>query len=177
MPAGAEAIRAERAARRAELALSPAPPGADAERGTGIVRSAQVGTAAFAAATAIAVVVPGARIPVVVIDLALFFGGSGLFLLGLVVAARRSREDQITLWQLILLEDVAPGRVRVQLLGLLAVQVVLAAATCWITVALAFGWLVPVWGVAHCELWGARYGDFGRRRPPGAAAAQAGPRR
>jgi hypothetical protein len=177
MPAGAEAIRAERAARRAERATSPAPPGADTDRGTGIIRSAQVGTAVFAVATAIGAVAPGARIPVVVVDLALFFGGSGLFLWGLVVAARRSREDQITLWNLILLEDVAPGRVRVQLLGLLAVQVVLAAATCWITVALAFGWLVPMWGLAHCELWGARYGDFGRRRPPGAAAAGAGPRR
>jgi hypothetical protein len=80
------------------------------------------------------------------------------------VAAGRSRSDDITLWNLILLEDIAPRRVRVRLLGALAVQVVVAAATCWITAALAFGWLVPVWGLAHCEFWGARYGVF-RPRP------------
>jgi hypothetical protein len=175
MPAGAEAIRAERAARRAEAAKSPLPPvEANADRGTVIIRSAQVGTAVFAAATTVGAVVPGARIGVVLVDLVLFFGGGGFFLWGLVVAARRSREDQITLWNLILLEDVAPPGVRVQLLGLLAVQVVLAAATCWITVALAFGWLVPMWGLAHCELWGARYGVFNRRRPPPAAGPAAG---
>ncbi|MDP9073328.1 MAG: hypothetical protein M3N98_03970, partial [Actinomycetota bacterium] len=75
------------------------------------------------------------------------------------------REDQIALWNLITLEDIAPGPVRRQLLGLLAVQVAVAAATCWITVALAFGWLVPMWGLAHAEFWGARYGVFDRRRP------------
>jgi hypothetical protein len=89
-----------------------------------------------------------------------------LYFWGWGVAARRSREHQITLWNLILLEDVAPNRVRARLLGALAVEVIVAAATCWITAALAFGWLVPVWGLAHCEFWGARYGMFPARTPP-----------
>jgi len=175
MPAGAEAVRAERAARRAAAAADPTlgPALADTTSGRAVIRSAWIGTTAFAVATVLAVVVPAARIPAVVVDLALFFGGSGLFLVGLVVAARRSRDSDVTLWNLILLDDIAPPAVRARLLGALGVQVVLAAATCWVTAALAFGWLVPMWGVAHCECWGARHGVFRPRRAPRSGPAAA----
>jgi hypothetical protein len=95
-----------------------------------------------------------------VVDLLLLLVGSAVYLWGWGVAAGRSRDHQISLWNLILLEDAAPKRVRKWLLGAVAVQVLVAAATCWVTEALAFGWLVPVWGLAHCEYWGARYGVF-----------------
>jgi hypothetical protein len=157
-PGGAEAIRAERLAARKGV---PEPAAVvDPKAGATVIRSAWIGTAVFVLATAVAAAVPSARLPVVVIDLILLLGGTGLYLWGWGVAAGRSREDEISLWNLILLEDVAPRPVRIRLLGALAVQVIVAAATCWITAALAFGWLVPVWGLAHCEYWGARYGVF-----------------
>lgn len=169
MPAGAEAIRAERrAAREAtpELFAAEPAPGATLSGG-GVVRSALVGTIVFVVASLLAVVVPSARIAVVVVDLALFVAGCGLYFWGWAVAAGRSRESQISLLSLLSLQDVAPNAVRARLLGALAVQVAVAAATCWITAALAFGWLVPVWGLAHCEYWGARYGVFGPREQAG----------
>jgi hypothetical protein len=125
-----------------------------------VIWSAWIGTAVFLVATVVAVAVPSARIPAVLVDLILLIGGSGRYLWGGGVAAGRSRDEEINLWNLILLEDVAPRPVRIRLLGALAVQVLVAAATCWITAALAFSWLVPVWGLAHCEYWGARYGVF-----------------
>jgi hypothetical protein len=135
--------------------------------GVAVIRSAWIGTVVFVVATAVAALVPSARIPAVVVDLILLIGGSGLYLWGWGVAAGRSRDNEISLWNLILLEDVAPRPVRIRLLGALAVQVIVAAATCWITAALAFGWLVPVWGLAHCEYWGARYGVFVPRQTDG----------
>jgi hypothetical protein len=168
MPGGAEAVRAERRAARQGIAA----PAADAAAGGSIIRSAWVGTGAFVVVTALAVAVPAARIPAVVVDLLLFLVGSGLYLWGWGVAAGRSREAEISLWNLILLEDVAPPRVRIRLLGALGAQVVVAAAPCGIASALAFGWLVPVWGLAHCEFWGARYGVFLPRK-----AAEMPPRR
>jgi hypothetical protein len=177
MPGGAEAVRAERQARLAAAAAAtvapdglqagPAGTGPQVIQGRRIIASAWIGTAVYVLTTAVAAFVPEARIPVVVVDLLLLLAGSGLYFWGWGVAARRSREDQITLWNLILLEDAAPNRVRARLLGALAVEVTVAAATCWITAALAFGWLVPVWGLAHCEFWGARYGVFPARTPPG----------
>lgn len=163
MPGGAEVLRAERQAAR-EAGIAPIPENAD--QGRAIVTSAAAGTIVFALATGVAVVVRPARIPVAVIDLALFLAGSGLYLWGWGVAAGRSRDNEINLWNLILLEDVAPRPVRIRLLGALVVQAVVAAATCWISAPLAFGWLVPVFGLAHCEFWGARYGVFRPRRRP-----------
>ena len=96
----------------------------------------------------------------------MFFAGCGVFLVALAAAAGRSREREITLWSLFLLEGVAPGRVRRALLGALAVEVVVALATAWITAALAFGCLVPMWALGHCGLWGARSGAFGPREAP-----------
>jgi hypothetical protein len=163
MPAGAEAIRAERRiAREAtpeRFAAEPAP-GATLPGGV-VVRSAVIGTIVYVVVSLLAVVVPSARIAVVVVDLGLFLAGCGLYFWGWAVAAGRSRESQISLLNLISLQDVAPNAVRARLLGALGVQVAVAAATCWITEALAFGWLVPVWGLAHCEYWGARHGVFG----------------
>jgi hypothetical protein len=55
--------------------------------------------------------------------------------------------------------------VRRIVLGALAVEIVVALGTAWITAAMAFGCLVPMWGLGHCGLWGARYGTFGPRQP------------
>jgi hypothetical protein len=158
MPGGAEVLRAQRRAAREGIPAQPAVTGT--HQGVGVIRSVWAGTAVFAVTTAVGAVVPSARIGVVGIDLLLMLLGSLLYFWGWAVAAGRSRDSEISLWNLILLEDAAPRRVRFQLLGAVGVQVIVAAATCWITAALAFGWLVPLWGLAHCEYWGARYGTF-----------------
>jgi hypothetical protein len=165
---GAEAVRAERAARRAARA-GQAPPRReipDTREGEGIIRSSWLGTGVFVAGAVLAATVPDARLPVAIIDLALFFGGIIVFFWAWAIAAGRSRDREISLWNLVLLEDVAPGRVRWALMGALVVEVVVALGTAWITAALAFGILVPVWGESHCWLWGARHGAFEPRKAP-----------
>ena len=142
--------------------------------GTGIIRSAWIGTGVFLVAVAVGVALPVARLPLVFFDLGLFFAGCGLFMWALVVAAARSRQREIGLWNLFLLEGVAPGRVRRAVLGALAVEIVVALGTAWITAAMAFGCLVPMWGLGHCGLWGARYGAFGPREPGPGRRGQAG---
>jgi hypothetical protein len=158
MPGGAEVLRAQRRAARPAIPDQAAV--ADSSMGVGVIRSAWAGTLVFAVVAVGGALVPAARIGVVAVDLLLLLAGSLLYFWGWAVAAGRSRDCEISLWNLILLEDAAPRRVRYQLLAALGVQVVVAAATCWITAALAFGWLVPLWGLAHLEYWGARYGTF-----------------
>ncbi len=166
MPAGAEAVRAEKAARgaaRSRTANSRAPI-ADTGEGTVIIRSSWAGTAVFVVGTGLAAGISALRLPVALLDLVLFFGGVVGFLWALAAAAGRSREREIGLWNLFLLEGAAPRRVRQALLGALALEIVTAIGTVWINVALAFGILVPLWGLAHCGLWGAQHGAFPPRR-------------
>ena len=73
-----------------------------------------------------AALVKDARLPAAIVDLGLFFGGCGVFLWALAAAAGRSREHEIGLWNLFLLEGVAPTRVRRALLGALALEVAVA---------------------------------------------------
>jgi hypothetical protein len=133
--------------------------------GAGIVRTSWIGTGVFVVVVAIAAAVKGARPPAVFVDLGLFFGGCGVFLWALAAAAGRSRDREISLWNLFLLEGVAPPSVRRALLGSLAVEVAVALGTAWISAALAFGCLAPMWALGLCGLWGARYGTFNPRQP------------
>ena len=68
------------------------------------------------------------------------------------------------------------GVVQFRLLGSLAVQVVVAVVTASIRLysPLAFGFLVPVYGLGMCGLWGARYGTFDPRPVPGAVTRGSG---
>jgi hypothetical protein len=166
MPAGAEAIRAEKAARRASRSrtANSRAPVIDTGEGALIIRSSWAGTAVFGVGTGLAAAISALRLPVAILDLVLFFGGVVGFLWALASAAGRSREREIGLWNLFLLEGAAPRRVRQGLLGALALEIAIAIGTVWISAALAFGILVPLWGLAHCGLWGARYGAFPPRR-------------
>jgi hypothetical protein len=58
----------------------------------------------------------------------------------------------------------APKKVQAHLMGSLAVEVVVAIFTASVRVftSLAFGILVPVFGLAMAGLWGARHGVFER---------------
>jgi len=60
---------------------------------------------------------------------------------------------------------VAPKEVRVSLLGALGVQIVVGVATAAVRpyTSLAFGVLVPLFGLAMCGLWSATSGVFPAR--------------
>jgi hypothetical protein len=169
MPAGAEAVRAEKAARRAERAAGnrTVPPAiADTGEGVAIIRASWAGTVIFVVGAVVAAIVADARLFAVILDLGLFLGGCALFFWALATAAQRSRDREIGLWNLFLLDGVAPPTVRTPLLASLGIQIAAALATAWVAVPLAFGILVPVWGLSCAGLWGARYGRFGPRRLP-----------
>ena len=82
--------------------------------------------------------------------------------IGFVVAASRSRRDQLDLGRLALLTGVAPRRVRNSLFGALVVQIIggLVPAIATKGLELDFGTLVPLVGVGLIFWWGAAYGDF-----------------
>jgi len=135
--------------------------------GRGIIRASWAGTIAFGVATVLGVVAPD---PLAwlgfAVSLTLFFAGCGIFVWSFVLAVGRSRTDEIAVANLYLLSG-APSAVRSQLFGSLAVEIIVAfgtAAARPYTIA-ATAILAPVYGLALCGLWAARYGTFPPRRP------------
>jgi hypothetical protein len=136
--------------------------------GAGLIRLDLVGTAAFVVTAVVeAIVLDWARPPGVAVALVLFATGCVLFLAGYARAVERSRTEEVSVAGLYLLSgDVAPPRAKRVLLGLLAVQVVVALATAiarpYTTV--AFGILVPMFGIGVIGSWAARHGTFPPRQ-------------
>jgi len=126
------------------------------------------GTIAFIVTAVVqAIVLSWARPAGVAVALVLFACGSVLFLAGYARAVERSRTEQVSVAGLYLLSgDVAPRRVKRLLLGLLVAQVVVALATAvarpYTTV--AFGILVPMFGLGVIGSWAARHGWFPPRQ-------------
>lgn len=131
-----------------------------------IVRAAWIGTIAFAIVTAAAVAVDPLRPVAAAVGVILFVAGVAVFLVALVRAARRSREDELSLGGVFLLQGSAPPTVRRHLLGSWVVQIVIAFVGAGLRpyTALAFGILAPVYGIGLAGLWGATHGEYGRRR-------------
>ena len=102
--------------------------------------------------------------------MALFAVGVFAFLWSFWNVVQRSREEQIAVTQVyLLLGSPTPSRVRVRMLGLLAVQVVVAFATAFGRskdldgspgTSLAVGVLVPMFGIGLNGLWSAYHGVF-----------------
>jgi hypothetical protein len=113
----------------------------------------------------LAVFVDGARPVAVAVDLALFAAGTVAFVVALARAIGRSREEQITLPGLFFLSGTAPDGVRRHLLASTAVQTAVALLTAGLRpyTALAFGILVPVFGLGLAGLWGATRGTYAPR--------------
>ena len=92
----------------------------------------------------------------------------GLFLVSLPIwcyafglaVVRSARGDDVTVGNLFFLTGSAPDDVRRQLLAVVAVSVVVAAATAW---ANPFAALEPLLPLALLPLWGARHGTFPAR--------------
>lgn len=128
-----------------------------------LVRASIVGTVVFTVVAVAAAAVPDTlAVVAVVVDLVLFAAGCVAFALALLRAAARSRTDELTLGGLFWLTGAAPAPVRRALLGAFGVQVVVALATASARpfTGLAFGILVPVYGLGLAGLWSARTGTF-----------------
>jgi hypothetical protein len=130
-----------------------------------IVRASWAGTAAFVVVAAVAVAVDGARGVAVALDLTLFLAGTVVFVVALARAIGRSRHEQLDLPGLFFLSGSAPPVVRRHLLASAAVEVVAALVTAGLRpyTGLAFGILVPVYGLGLAGLWGATRGTYEAR--------------
>jgi hypothetical protein len=135
--------------------------------GRELVNASWAGTGAFVATAAGAAAFPDLlRIPALVVALVLFAVGCACFLWGFGVAVSRSRTDEIGIGGLFFLAGTAPAEARRPLLAALVIQIVAAFATAAVRpfTTLAFGILVPVFGLGITGLWGARHGTFAPRR-------------
>jgi hypothetical protein len=134
---------------------------------TAIVRASWGGTAVFATSAATAVATESARIPAAAIAVGLFVAGIAIFFWAYAIAVGRSRTDAIGIGGLFFLagKDTAPADHKRHLLASLAAQTAVGLATAGARpfTTLAFGVLVPLYGLALTGLYGARHGRFGRR--------------
>lgn len=149
-----------------DAAGAPGSGPADARPGWGLVRLSWAGTALFAVPAVLAVPVEDLRGASAGVDLVLFAAGVGAFLAAYARAVSRSRTHAIGIGGLFFLAgDVAPGWVRRHLLGSLAAQVVVSLGTAAAApyTPMAFGVLVPMYGLGMAGMWGARHGAFGPR--------------
>ena len=120
------------------------------------------GTVMFSVTAVAATVFDQLRWLAAAVALTLFGVGCVVFLVAFALAVERSRTEAIGIGGLYFLAGSAPRSTQRHLLGSLAVQVVVGLATAAIRMftSLAFGTLVPVFGLAMAGLWGARYGAF-----------------
>lgn len=129
------------------------------------------GTLLFVASATLATVVftPVFRTIGVVVALVLFASGVAAFIWGYFTAVQRSRYDNISVASLyLLLGDVSAVRVRRLMNGCLAIQGSYAIITALARTStdgragstLAFGVLVPLFGIGLNGLWASRHGTF-----------------
>jgi hypothetical protein len=148
---------------------SPAPGGA-------IVNASWAGTGIFVVTAVIAAIAPEAMEGVnAVVAGVLFVVGAGAFLWAFAVAVSRSRTDAVHVPGVFFLSGTAPKDVRLRLWIPLLVEIVVAVVTAAVRPYsdLAFGILVPVYGLGLMGLWGAKYGEFPPRPDADAAPGRA----
>ena len=133
-----------------------------------IIAASLGGTGLFAVtAVLVAAGVDAMKLPAAVVSLALFVVSIPLSLVALARAAVRTarQEDRVTVGSLFFLQGSAPRAVRRLLLGSLLASLAVTAVT---ASAEPFGVLQPVFPLALCAWWGARYGTFPRIPDPDA---------
>ena len=137
--------------------------------GRGLVKASWYGTGLFTVTAAAAAIAPDVfRWPALVVALGLFAIGCVLFLWSYAVAVDRSRHDELSIAGLYFLTGAAPPAVQWHLMGSLGVETVVALTTASVRpfTTLAFGILVPVYGLGLAGLWSARHGTFAPRARP-----------
>ncbi len=133
-----------------------------------IIAASLAGTGLFAVTAVPAVTgVDAMKLPAAVVSLALFVVSIPLSLVALARAAVRTarQEDRITVGSLFFLQGSAPRPVRRLLLGSLLASL---AVTILTASGEPFGVLQPVFPLALCAWWSARYGTFPRIPDPDA---------
>jgi hypothetical protein len=141
-------------------------PDADVDQeiaGTGIINVSWAGTGLYTGVAALGTIAPDTfGTATAIVSIGLFFVGCFVFLWAYAVAVSRSRTDLIGIGGLYFLAGSAPKVVRFRLRLSFAVEIVVAIVSASIRpfTPLAFGFLVPVFGLGLCGLWGARYGTF-----------------
>jgi hypothetical protein len=154
-------------------AEDPSPPAsADVPPGQAIIKASWIGTGVYAVVAVAATISPDTfELPVAIVSLVLFFCGTIAFLWAYATAIGRSREDLIGVGGLFFLAGCAPAAVQRSMMASLAAQTVVAVVTASIRLytPLAFGILVPMWGLGLAGLWGARFGTFPPRDSSGYA--------
>ncbi|MDO8361836.1 MAG: hypothetical protein Q7V88_02990 [Actinomycetota bacterium] len=144
-----------------------------------LVRANLIGTSAFLLALAVAIPFREdrpAQVLIAAVSLVLFAIGIATGLWAYTTALELSREREVGVANLYLLTGpTAPKPVKVRMSGALAVQVVAALVGASVGVAglqesqlnaLAFGVLVPMFGIGMNGAWAARYGSYGPRINP-----------
>jgi hypothetical protein len=148
----------------------------DTQPGARIVEFDLAGTAVFVVALAIAVPFRTHRFAQFLIggvSMLLFAIGVVTTLWAYTRALERSRTEEVGVANLYLLTGpTAPPRVKRTMSVALALQIVAAVAGAWVGVvgldkgdlnALAFGVLVPMFGIGVNGVWAARHGSYGPR--------------
>jgi len=142
----------------------------DIAAGRALIGASWAGTLAFTITAVIATVNPDSLgVPAVIVSVVLFAAGSVAMFWAFLIAVQRSRTDLIGMGGLYFGAGSAPPSVRLHLMSSLGVQVAVAFITASIRVftTLAFGILVPVWGLGLAGLWCARHGEFAPRDTEG----------
>ncbi|MEM9467027.1 MAG: hypothetical protein AAGA90_16765 [Actinomycetota bacterium] len=130
---------------------------------TPLIRWSWIGTAAFVVTSVAAAIQPsGFNIPALVVALILFAVGIVTMLWAFAIAVNRSRVDAIGVGGLFFGAGSTPRIVRWHILGALTIQTVAGIATASVRpfTSLAFGTLVPIFGIGMMGLWTARNGEF-----------------
>ena len=115
----------------------------------------------------------GGQVLIAVVSLVLFAIGIGASIWAYAAALERSRVEEVGVANLYLLTGpTAPPPVKRAMTGALIVQAVAAMGGAWVGVvglsgnqinALAFGVLVPMFGIGMNGVWAARHGSYGPR--------------
>lgn len=141
-------------------------PASDPTAGRGIILLSWIGTGVLVLTGALAAALMGAFMVIyVVISLVEFALGTFVFLLALLRAIDRSRQETIGVGALFFAGGSTPRPVRRHLLGSLGVQILasIAVASVHVYTALAFGVLAPMWALGLTGLWVAAHGSFPER--------------
>ena len=106
------------------------------------------------------------EIPALVVALGLFGVGAVLFLWAFFLSADRSRLEEVAVVEVYFLAGkVAPGVVKLHFFGALMAQIAIGVTTASIRpfTSLAFGILVPVFGLGVTGRWSAEHADYRTR--------------
>jgi hypothetical protein len=136
--------------------------------GEAIINGSFAGTAVYTTLAVLGASFPDSfAIPTAVVSGGLFVIGCVVFFWAYAVAVSRSRTNLIGIGGLYFLAGTAPKVVRFRLRLSLGIEILAATVSASIRpfTPMAFGFLVPVFGLGMCGLWGARHGTFEPRTP------------